>query len=76
MNAEQLDAKRRAEAQANIDCARGLADLERQIVTAPEYTVGDSPSRTRILTPKRAELVGMHAHLVEAIERQRQRDDR
>lgn len=74
MNAEQLAAKARGEDQANVDCARGLADLEASIATAAEFTVGDSPSRSRILSVKRATLVGQLDWLTRAMERQQQRD--
>jgi hypothetical protein len=74
VNDEQSAAMARGIEQANVDCERGLLDLERSIAGASEFTVGDSPSRSRILSVKRASLVGMYEFLRVAMERQRQRD--
>lgn len=71
MNTERLDA---AKAQANVDCERGLADLDASIATAPEYKINSSPSRARIIVANRAVLIGMRDFLAASMERQRQRD--
>lgn len=64
-----------AEAQADVDCARGLADLDRKLATAAEYVVSGDGGGKRLILAERQALTGMRDFLAESIERQRTRDD-
>jgi hypothetical protein len=51
-------------ARADIDCARGLADLEQLVELAPEWADATrADGRTTSVEPRRAMLAGMLAHL-------------
>lgn len=67
-DAELAEVIAAAEARADADCARGLADLAASIETAPEYKINSSPSRSRIIVANRATLVGMHQFLAESMQ--------
>lgn len=66
--------RRAAELRANDDCARGLADLDHKIVTAPEYEISGDATGKRMIVSTRASLVGMRDHLRASIERQKARE--
>lgn len=73
----ELDAvKAAAEAQADADCERGLADLAASLASAPEYKRSESADGKAIITPVRASLAGMLTHLRASMERQRARRGR
>lgn len=63
--------KRAAEAQANEDCERGLADLDRKIETAPEYEISGNATGRRLIVATKATLIGMRDHLAASISAQR-----
>lgn len=67
--------RRDAEAQANVDCERGLADLNRKIDTAAEIVVSGDATGKRVLIPERSSLIGMRDHLARSIAAQRARDE-
>lgn len=73
MNTDPI--RRAAEMRANDDCARGLADLDRSILTAPEFEISGDATGKRMVVPTRASLVGMRDHLRASIERQKARDE-
>lgn len=68
--------RRAAVAQANTDCERGLADLDRKIETSPEYVISGDATGKRLIVAERAALIGMRDHLAASIAAQKVRDDR
>lgn len=69
------EVKADAEAKADADCARGLADLTARIAYTPEWVESGQDGK-RFILPERASLKGMHAHLSQAMERERARRTR